>query len=316
MPLNAQILAALRTFDAVARHLNFTQASKELCITAGAVSQQMANLEAQLKLVLFIRHSRGISLTKEGEEMFAVVQPSLKSISQTINQLQVSQNTNKIIRIKSTPSFTYKWLVPKLQDFYQQYPYIQIQLFADAALVDKSKPDYDLMIDFGPIPYSSLPNNTHCEFLMSETLIPVMSPRYIKKFSLHNHTHWQNITLLHDALPWSGTEPDHEWRYWLNMNNLSEITSNRGHYFNRTDLAIEAAISGQGIALARQSLITKEIICGDLIAPFNSIKANSGYYLLHPNQQSAQDTNINISCFKNWLKSQVTIWLKKYNKSS
>ncbi|SFC88581.1 LysR substrate-binding domain-containing protein [Pseudoalteromonas denitrificans] len=311
MLLNAQILAALRTFDAAARHQNFTQASKELCITAGAVSQQMTNLEAQLKLVLFERHSRGINLTKDGKKLFEVVQPSLNSISQTIEQMQTPLEVNKVIRVKSTPSFTYKWLVPKLQDFYQQYPHIKIQLFADAALVDKSKTDYDLIIDFGPIPYLNLPTNIHCELLMSETLTPVMSPNYAEKLDLYSQIHWENMTLLHDAMPWSGTEPDHEWRYWFNMNNLSDVKSNTGHYFNRTDLAIEAAIAGQGIALARKTLITKEIVSGKLIAPVRSINANSGYYLLHPIQKEIQLPNNDILLFKNWLKSQAQSWLKQ-----
>ncbi|NRA55098.1 MAG: LysR family transcriptional regulator [Gammaproteobacteria bacterium] len=304
MKLNGQILAALRTFEAAASCGSFTKAAKQLHITAAAVSQQMANLESQLKLCLFERHSRGIRLTPCGEQLLNTVQPSLDNIAATIDKLQVSNITSNQLRIKSTPSFAYKWLVPRLQHFYQEFPEIKIQIFADSALVDKATTDYDLVIDFGPIPY---PGN-EAELLLAEALIPVMSPAYAQQFNWHDPKCWAQVNLLHDAMPWLGASPDSEWRYWFNAMALDNNDSSQGHSFNRTDLAMEAAAAGQGVALARQALLGDDISKGNLVAPFAPIKAGFGYYLLQGRSSKVQSSLHAIESFKGWIQQQVLHW--------
>jgi len=328
MKLNSQVLAALRTFEAAAFCGSFTKAAKELHITAAAVSQQMANLEAQLDLSLFERHSRGIRLTASGEALFNTVRPSLDNIAATIDKLQHHHATGYELRIKSTPSFAYKWLVPRLQHFYQEFPEIKIQIFADSALVDKATTDYDLVIDFAPIPY---PDNVstskkgsagltehQAELLMAEALIPVMSPAYEKRFNWQAPDCWLQVNLLHDVMPWFGASPDSEWRYWFDAMGLDNQDSTSGHSFNRTDLAMEAAAAGQGVALARRALLGDDINRGNLVAPFAPIKAGFGYYLLQgplslgqsvqghsSKQQSSLDA---INCFKSWIEQQALQW--------
>ncbi len=304
MKLNAQIMAALRTFEVAARCGSFTQAARELHISAGAISQQMANLESQLNLILFVRHSRGIKLSNEGRSLFAVVEPSLNSIVKVIANLQVNNNQEQEIRIKSTPSFAYKWLVPRLHDFYHKHPLIRVQIFADGALVDTEKTDYDLAIDFSPIPY---PKNAavDAQLLMTESLIPVVSPDYAKAHNWQDKTCWDDVTLLHDAMPWLGASNDCEWRFWFDAMGLVQQNSQCGHSFNRTDLAMEAALAGQGIALARKALLTDNLEKGTLVAPFAAISADSGYFVLNA---AGAASSKSIETFKHWLNDQAMQW--------
>lgn len=314
MKLNAQILAALRTFEASAHCGSFTRAAKELHITAAAVSQQIANLESQLNLSLFERHSRGIRLTKAGESLFKVVQPSLVDIAATIEQLRLDSATDNELRIKSTPSFAYKWLVPRLQNFHQNYPDIRVQIFADSALVDKDTSDYDLAIDFCPIPYPDNLSGSAAQLLMAETLIPVMSPQYATQFDWQDPKCWRHVNLLHDAMPWLGATPDSEWRYWFKAMGLSYSESGRGHSFNRTDLAMEAATAGQGVALARRALLGDDINKGSLVAPFAPIKAGFGYYLLQGPPSKHESSLHAIQSFKTWIAQQILEWELAHNK--
>lgn len=308
MKLNAQMMAALRTFDAAARCGSFTQAGKELHISAAAISQQMANLESQLKLVLFERHSRGIRLTTAGRTLFNVVQPSLISITTSIENLQHGAATDNEIRVKSTPSFAYKWLVPRLQDFYRTHPDIRVQIFADGALVDKDKTDYDLAIDFAPIPYPDPGSATSYELLMTETLIPVVSPNYAAQHDWQDPQCWDKVNLLHDAMPWHGASSDSEWRFWFDVMGLVNQKSLRGHSFNRTDLAMEAASAGQGVALARRALLGEDINKGVLVAPFAPINADCGYYLLQGVAPRSDCPTDRVELFKTWLRQQASDW--------
>ncbi|GAB3519040.1 LysR substrate-binding domain-containing protein [Photobacterium alginatilyticum] len=290
-PIKSSTLAGLATFDIAARFGSFTQAAEHLHITTGAVSQQIRQLEQQLNFPLFDRHSRGIRLTEKGQQLYAVVSQSLNDINQTVVSLQQPEAEGEI-RLKLTPSFAFKWLVPRLQNFYQQYPDIKIQTFAEGALVDHQDTSFDLVIDYCRQP----PRNG--TLLLSENLLPVMSPGYRDKFDWNNKACWETATLLHDAMPWREARQDFEWHYWFQTMNIT-ADSQHGHYFNRTDMAMAAAEAGLGIAMARCALINEEFATGKLVSPFKPVPANAGYYLIRHRDNQA------IACFINWLDSQV-----------
>ena len=296
--LKNSYLAALHTFSQVANHPSFSSAAKSMHLTTGAISQQLLQLEAQLGFSLFERHSRGIRLTEAGQSLLSVVQRSLQDIDTTIQHLNQRGN-RKEIRLKLTPSFAFKWLVPRLEDFYRQHPDIQIQTFAEGALVDSERRDFDLAIDYGPFPYS----RANAELLLEEFLLPVMSPSY-----LHAHPDlmtspgdlfaWREVVLLHDAMPWAKAARDYEWLYWASEMGV-DLATHQGHFFNRTDMAMSAAEAGVGIAMARLALLSNELEQGKLVTPFEPIAANAGYYLIAHNQS---DTT---AIFIEWLKGQV-----------
>jgi LysR family transcriptional regulator, glycine cleavage system transcriptional activator len=300
MTLKGNIFSGLVTFEVAARLGSFTKTATHLSVTTGAISQQINLLESQLCLKLFTRHSRGIGLTEQGRQLYQVVKHNFADIENVIADLKQGQSADGEIRLKLTPSFAYKWLIPRLHHFYNRYPNISIQTYAEGALVDHQDNNFDLTIDYGQSPYA----NPDAELLLSEQLIPVMSPDYFKRFdwlnpSLENQQHiWQSATLLHDAMPWRHAKKYAEWRYWFAQMNI-QAQSNQGHFFNRTDMAMAAAEAGLGIALARYALIADDVKQGRLTSPFNPIPAHTGYYLIQHRSSAA------IECFKSWLLTQV-----------
>lgn len=296
--LKSSQVSALHTFMLVAQYPSFSAAAKELHITTGAISQQLLQLESKIGFSLFERHSRGVKLTEAGETLRAVVQRSFHDIEESLHNLEQREN-RKEIRLKLTPSLAFKWLLPKLEDFYHQNPDIQVQLFAEGALVDSERKDFDLAIDYGPFPY----NRKNSELLMAESLLPVMSPSYLKAHPWlqnigNNQNYWDEVNLLHDAMPWAKAPRDYEWLYWASEMGV-EISTLKGHFFNRTDMAMSAAEANVGIAMARSMLLQNELETGKLISPFKPILANAGYFLIthNPNETTAT--------FTQWLKGQV-----------
>lgn len=308
--LKDKYLAGLSTFVAVAKYTSFTQAASHLHMTTGAISQQMKSLEERLDIPLFNRHSRGITLTDAGMKLLQVVEQNYANIATTIEQLQQQQERRGEVHLKLTPSFAFKWLVPRLQNFYNQYPDIKIHTFAESGLVDHQNNNYDLAIDYGKIPYKAEPQLQvlAIKLLLKEQLIPVMSPDYFAKFDWQTSDPqqqkaiWQQVTLLHDSMPWQHAEKDEEWQFWFTKNNIDPLEianiEHHDHYFNRTDMAMAAAAAGLGVALGRMALIENGLEDENLVAPFPCIAADAGYYLLQHRESTA------INCFKTWLLEQ------------
>jgi DNA-binding transcriptional LysR family regulator len=296
MALKGNIFSGLVTFEVAARLGSFTKTADNLHLTTGAISQQISLLENQLSLTLFERHSRGIELTKDGKKLYQVVRRNFVDIENVIDDLQQGQSLDGEIKLKLTPSFAYKWLIPRLQKFYSLYPNISIQTYAEGALVDYKDRNFDLAIDYGQTPYVS----QNAELLLSEQFIPVMSPQYFKRFnwqdsSLENQNNiWQSVTLLHDAMPWRHAKKHAEWHYWFDQMKV-KAESNQGHFFNRTDMSMAAAEAGLGVALARYALVENDFKSGRLVSPFTPIEANTGYYIIQHRSSPV------IECFKSWL---------------
>lgn len=302
--MRASTFAGLATFAVVAKHQSLTKAAQELHLTTGALSQQIKQLELRLDLTLFLRHSRGLTLTDDGRQLFEVVDLSLHQIRQTLAELKTPETSSEI-RLKLTPSFAFKWLVPKLHDFNSQYPELKVQTFADGALVDHRCDDVDLVIDYCQFGGDTSGGNTKDgELLLEEHLVPVMSPMYYSNFNWQSENIWQDVTLLHDAMPWQGAQKDQEWQGWFDSMGLKLSHSPQGHYFNRTDMAMAAAEAGLGVALARQALLGNEIEQNRLVAPYPPIKAQAGYFLYRQHSTTA------VECFCQWLSQTIS---KRHN---
>lgn len=294
--MKSAILQGVNLVCMVARHQSLTSAAKELNLTVGAVSQQLQQIEDKLGFAVFERHARGIRLTDQGSKLVESTSHHLAAIEENVFQLtHVSER--KQIRLKLTPSFAFKWLVPRLDKFHKLYPDVQIHTFAEGALVDSDNRNFDIAIDYGPIPYK----HQSAELLMEESLIPVMSPSYQQAHPVQlDNESWREVVLLHDVMPWASAAKDHEWHYWAQHQSLS-FETNQGHFFNRTDMAMSAAEAGVGIALARSALLSNELVEGRLVAPFASISAHAGYFVI------THTDNPYTRLFKNWLREQVVI---------
>ena len=296
MALKGNILSGLVTFEVAARLGSFTKTAMRLHITTGAISQQINLLENQLSIKLFERHSRGINLTDDGRKLYQAVKRNFADIENTIDDIKQGQSLDGEIKLKLTPSFAYKWLIPRLQKFYNLYPNISIQTYAEGALVDYQDRSFDLAIDYGQSPFV----NQGAELLLNEQFIPVMSPSYFERFNWQDNSVtqqkklWQSVTLLHDAMPWRHAKRHAEWHYWFDQMKI-KADSNQGHFFNRTDMAMAAAEAGLGVALARYALVAEDFKQGRLMSPFQAIEANTGYYIIQ------HRTSAVIQCFKSWL---------------
>ncbi|ELA6781799.1 LysR family transcriptional regulator [Vibrio alginolyticus] len=302
--MKSNLISGLCLFSQVAEYNSFTGAARHLHLTTGAISQQIIHLEALLGFNLFERHSRGIRLTVKGTQLHQATQFHFSELSKLLDELKVEKQTNEI-RLKLTPSFAFKWLVPKLESFHHDNPDIQVQIFAEGALVNSEIKDYDVAIDYGLHPY----RNANAELILDEHLLPVMSPKYLEDhgwlktlFGEQKNSmpvkQWQEATLLHDAMPWEKATRDYEWLYWASAMGL-DFKTDIGHFFNRTDMAMSAAEAGVGIAMARMALIEDELTTERLVSPFKPIPANAGYYLIMNTRTNATET------FRHWLLGQL-----------
>lgn len=168
LPLNA-----LCTFEVAARHLSYSRAAEELCVTHSAVSHQIRNLEENLGAELFRRSGRAMVLTNTGERLYANVREGLGRVRQGVDELR-SKARRRVLTIGVLPGFAVRWLIPRLPGFSKTHPDMVVDLRASMTLTDFSREEVDLAIRFGPGRWPGL----NAEKLLDEQLIPVCSPSY------------------------------------------------------------------------------------------------------------------------------------------
>jgi len=261
----------LRAFEVSARHLNFTHAAQELNLTQAAISQQLKALESQLGAVLFKRLPRGLELTELGMAYFPVVRESVERLAAATDEI-FGQGHRSVLIIRSSLVFFTNWLALRLPRFKALHP--DIHLRVDSSIwVEDADTDADLEIRYGQGRWAGLKS----ERLTWDTLQPVCSPvlptpekPLAKPEDLAHHE------LLHVM----GYEEG--WGYWLKRNGAEHIDSSQGLQFDTLISALEMAELGQGVALARSSLVHHQLSCGRLIAPLgNTIVTQEAFYLVY-----------------------------------
>ncbi|NOD62197.1 MULTISPECIES: LysR substrate-binding domain-containing protein [unclassified Ruegeria] len=277
-------LNALRAFEASARHLNFRLAAEELGVTQGAVAQQVRGLEARLGDVLFDRLPRGLRLTEAGRRFHAPLRRAFRLIEEAVEEL----SPDRQIILSVTPSFASKWLVPRLSDFIDSYPDISVQVDAGERLADFKSDGVDLAVRQGRAPFGS---DLDAVPLFSTEFVPVCSPSIAGKV-----THPSDLlgqVLLNDT---HGLWP-------LFLERVGVSGKPRMMSFSQTSLAIDAALSGQGIALANAPLVASELASGRLVQPLEDVLIEDlGFYIValrKPRQPQM------VEIMRNWLLSQV-----------
>lgn len=298
--INRYQLAKLYTFESVSRHLSFTLAAEELCISPSAVSHQINKLEEELGFKLFKRFHRRIELTPDGSNLFEVVKKSLRNLNQEILDI-INQEINGILTIYARPSFTQDWLVPKLSAFISNYPDITLNILSGNEVINFNKHRIDLAIYYDDLYYEEL----DCEYLMNESIIPVCSQCYADKYNLLNNIdNLNNCTLLHDAQARGYDSNFDEWCTWADSFSLSFNFSHiQKMMFDCSAMAITAAINHTGVAMGRRRLIDKFIKTGQLVTPFPKMEilCKERYYILTPKGKY----NPKIDIFIQWLKNNI-----------
>jgi len=282
MRLNSNALASLRFFEAVARLLSFTRAAAELSVTAGAVSHQIKYLEDSLGCKLFYRLPKQIKLTDEGQKLAATAASALRDLDQKAAEVIASSRSATDVRLRTGPSFALRWLVPRLSALRKREPKMSLRVIGAYGHIDPVHRNFDLAVEFRQ---DDLPG-LQCEVLMEEYLFPVCSPQYLAQHKfLEAPSDLARCTLLHDGDAWEFASEDAEWRHWLDEVGAHDVKSNQGQFFTLSNMAIEAALAHQGIALGRASLVKDLLAAGRLVAPFRQcVKSPCRYSLAYPRE--------------------------------
>ncbi|MDB5449467.1 MAG: transcriptional regulator, LysR family [Phenylobacterium sp.] len=289
-------LNALRAFEAAARHLNFSRAADELSVTPGAVSQQIQNLEDYVGAALFKRTPKGLLLTDAAQTALPALREAFDRLAEAASLLTAAVDGRRLT-LTAAPSFAAKWLVPRLGHFEQLHPQVDVWLSAGLELVDLTAGEVDIAIRYGAGRYPGL----EVKRLLSETVIPVVSPELLNEQPLDTPDDLKNHILLHDGSP----DPDDscpDWTMWLAARGLRGVDAMRGPRCNQSSLVIEAAMNGRGVALAKRTLAQADLDAGRLIAPLQIATAvDFAYYLVHP---KAKGRLPQVKAFISWIEAE------------
>jgi LysR family glycine cleavage system transcriptional activator len=270
-------LNALRAFEAAARHMNFSRAAEELSVTPGAVSQQIQNLEDYIGASLFRRTPRGLLLTDAAQTALPALREAFDRLADAASLLTAAVDGRRVT-ISAAPSFAAKWLMPRLGKFEAAHPEVDVWLTAGMELVDFASGEIDIAIRYGSGRYPGL----EVTRLMSETVLPVLSPALLAEKPLNGPEDLAHHILLHDGSP-DADESCPDWAMWLAARGIKGVDGARGPRFNQSSLVIEAAAAGRGVALAKRALAQADLDAGRLVAPFSiSTDVDFAYYLVHP----------------------------------
>lgn len=290
-------LNALRVFEAAARHLSFTKAADELHVTPGAVSQQIKALEDFLQTPVFRREKRALLLTDEAQASLPILREGFDKLAEA-GKILAAKADSRRLAVSVAPSFASKWLVPRLDQFQEAHPEIDVWVSADMDVVDFAVEDVDLAIRYGGGRYSGLV----VEHLMAEKIVPVCAPQLlIGDNPLKSPADLIHYTLLHDSSP-DKDESCPTWPMWLKAAGVCHRQGDRGLKFNQSSLVIEAAVAGKGVALAKAALALADLEAGRLVIPFDmTTPTEFAYYIVHPPSKSSSAA---VKAFVAWLKQE------------
>jgi DNA-binding transcriptional LysR family regulator len=290
----------LRAFMAVAQHLNFRAAADDLALTQSAVSRQIQALEGEIGVALFLRHTRAVELTSAGTQLLRAVSPSLERIDSAVRLIR--QNAGrKIVSISTWSSFASMWLIPRLESFQREHPDIDIRIDATDVAVDLETSDVDLVLRYA-LPASV---SAHAERLFGEQLTPVASPWLINSgTALRKAKDLTQFALIEAGDAYRSQHMEWlTWQRWLDMQGLKNFAPRRWLYFNYAHQIAQAALTGQGVALARMPLVADSLANGSLVEvlPGTRLESPLAYWLI-VGPRSGQRPEITAFCA--WLRQQ------------
>ena len=271
-------LAALRAFEAAARHQSFKRAAQELAVTPTAISHQIKLLEETLRMPLFTRGVRRIDLTPDGERLFPVLRDGFDRIDQVLTELR--QPKRQVLTLSATPLFTARWLVPRVDSFRDLNPGVDLRLHATVETVDLIGGEADAAVRYGHGPYPGLVVRT----LVAQRFVPMCSP----SLGLGRSDQLRNVPLLHSE--WYRQGPDTPtWKRWGEMSGITGVDWTKGVTFTDESHAIQAAIAGHGVALLSPLLLAPELEIGSLVQPFGPELDGLQFHFVYPDTPASAD---------------------------
>jgi LysR family glycine cleavage system transcriptional activator len=296
-------VAALRGFEACARHLNFSQAGVELHLTQSAISHQIRQLEELLGVELFERSGGAMSLSPHGAELLPVVRTFFKGMGAVVERFERGRQQESVLEVFVHDSFANTWLIPRLPGFYAQCPGIRIRLNTEE-FSRFEDPNVQVAIKLGAKGASW--GAMFCDLILLERIFPVCSPALIEAFGeLATPADILKYPLILRARSMLSAERvcSPSWEYWLDRNGMSGAALNCALTVPYTSMAVLAALRGLGVAMARTSHLSDELSCGKLRRlSADEMDTTTGYHFLcAPGKEKTPD----IQAFLGWLKTQV-----------
>ena len=248
-------LNALRAFEAAARLESFAKAADEIGVTAGAVTQQIRQLEATLGFTVFRRLPQGVALTEAAREALPRLTRGFDMLGQAVQALREAQ-PHRPLAIAALPCIAQLWLSPRLPALQAAFPDLQISISAMEEPPDPQRDPYDLALFYR----DAAPQNGGLQ-LDADAILPVCAPSLAAKLS--SPADLARQTLLHDAV-WRS-----DWARWLAFAVPgAKLDPNRGPAFSLYSMALDACLSGSGVLMGRMSLVGPHLTAGRLVAPF------------------------------------------------
>jgi len=287
-------LNALKGFEAAARHGSFNRAAEELHLTPSAISHQVKTLEGFLGLNLFVRDGRKVRLSSAGEKYLESVSRAFDEMDIATKRLVATSHADTV-NISVAPAFLTRWLVPRIRDFQERYPDIELRLSAGIGLIDFTRSDIDMAIYFGAGDWDGV----ECYFLRSVVVVPVCSPRLLDKSAgLESPTE----LLMKQTLIDVSSRPN-EWDDFLARAGIRRSKRGKRLSFSSTSLAIGAAMNDSGIALADRHLVSRELSYGQLVIPLPvEFSSDKGFYLVH---QKRRTPIRGMQVFRDWVLEEI-----------
>ncbi len=282
-------LAALQAFEAAARLESFTRAAEELHLTQGAVSRQVAGLEAALGLQLFERIRQRIVPTEAGRAYAAEIRDILSRLQTATLSTMAMKNVGGTLSLALLPTFGTRWLIPRLPDFFARHPEIAIDFSTRIVPFDFAREPFDAAIHFGDPTWPG----TEAHRLMGEMIVPVTSPAFLAREGIAAPEDLVRVPLLRQA-----TRPQ-GWAEWFEAQGLDPETARPGPRFEQFAMVAQAAVAGLGVAVVPRFLIEDELKSGQLVIPFDRpVESRQSYWLVYPTAQGERPA---LRIFRDWL---------------
>lgn len=287
-------LKALQAFEAAARLSSFRKAADELCLTASAVSHRIQDLERELGVALFHRAHRAVVLTDVGQRYAKTIGDAFGSIEAATRETS-RMSKSDILTIQSVPSFATQWLMPRLSRFEESVKDVDVRLNASVEPVDLAAGVVDLWIRYGSVVKRE---GIVTEPFPDETIVVLCSPELMRgRHPIRKPSDLQYHTLIHSEVNL------YPWRDWLRDHPRVNLNLDRGSRFDRSFMAISAAVDGRGVCLESRLLVQREIESGRLVMPLGPRGARiSGHSL---NYLASKLRLPKMSRFREWLMGEL-----------
>ncbi|MET3854052.1 LysR family transcriptional regulator [Rhizobium sp. OAE497] len=278
LPLNA-----LRAFEAASRHLSFTRAAIELCVTQAAVSHQVKLLEQRLGVTLFRRLPRGLMITEEGLALLPVLRESFDRMADMLERFEGGQ-LREVLKIGAVGTLAVGWLLPRLADFRTRFPYIDLRLSTNNNRVDIAAEGLDYTIRFG----NGAWHDIEAEALFEAPLSVLCIPPIARQLKTPEDVAGQTLLRSYRS---------DEWPSWFEEAGLSAPPI-LGMVFDSSVLMVEAAMQGAGIALAPPLMFSRQLASGEIEQPFPIYISKGSYWLT---RLKSRPVTLAMENFRRWL---------------